>query len=137
SCLRGAGWSFCCGSIPHPFDVPTGGTMSARVPGRDRECVQLDELLRAVRAGHSRALVIRGEPGIGKTRMLEYLAGRACGFRIARVTGIQSEMELVFAGLHQLCSPMTTTVDALPPQQRAAVAAALGQGGEPAPDGFL
>lgn len=111
--------------------------MSARGPGRDRECEQLDELLRAVRAGHSCALVIRGEPGIGKTRMLEYLTARAYGFRIARVTGIQSEMELVFAGLHQLCSPMTGELDALPPQQRAAVAAALGQGGEPAPDGFL
>lgn len=111
--------------------------MSPKVPGRDRECEQLDELLRAVRTGHSRALVIRGEPGIGKTRLLDYLIERARGFRIARITGIQSEMELVYAGLHQLCEPMAGRLAALPGQQRAAVAAALGQGGEPAPDGFL
>ncbi|MFI5716461.1 AAA family ATPase [Nocardia sp. NPDC051750] len=111
--------------------------MPARVPGRDRECEQLDELLRDLRAGQSRALVIRGEPGIGKTRLLDYLAGRARGFRIARITGIQSEMELAFAGVHQLCAPMASGLDALPLQQRAAVAAALGEGGEPAPDSFL
>lgn len=111
--------------------------MSPKVPGRDRECEQLDELLRAVRTGHSRALVIRGEPGIGKTRLLDYLVERAHGYRIARITGVQSEMELVFAGLHQLCAPMSNELGALPAQQRAAVAAALGQGCEPAPDGFL
>ncbi|MGI5220419.1 helix-turn-helix transcriptional regulator [Nocardia sp. CA-290969] len=111
--------------------------MPSRVLGRDRECEQLDELLHAVRAGRSRALVIRGEPGIGKTRLLDYLVDSAHGFRLARITGIQSEMELVFAGVHQLCSPMTSALDALPAQQRAAVTAALGQGGEPAPDGFL
>ncbi|MEU1982478.1 AAA family ATPase [Nocardia sp. NPDC019395] len=111
--------------------------MPSRVPGRDPECERLDELLRAVRAGQSRALVIRGDPGIGKTRLLDYLVGRARGFRIARITGIQSEMELAFAAVHQLCSPMTNELDALPAQQRAAVTAALGEGGEPAPDGFL
>ncbi|WP_280399425.1 LuxR family transcriptional regulator [Nocardia carnea] len=111
--------------------------MSSRVPGRDRECEQLDDVLDAVRTGHSRALVIRGEPGIGKTRLLDYLVECAHGFRVARITGIQSEMELVYAGVHQLCAPMAGALEALPGQQRAAVAAALGQGGEPAPDGFL
>ncbi|MEU4313823.1 AAA family ATPase [Nocardia sp. NPDC024068] len=111
--------------------------MQPRVPGRDRECEQLDELLRAVRGGESRALVIRGEAGVGKTRMLEYLVDHARGFRVARVTSIQSEMELAFAGLHQLCLSMTDRLDELPGAQRAAVGAALGLGAGHAPDGFL
>src|SRR5258708_10642352 len=74
-----------------------------RVPvllGRRGECEVLDRLLGAVRAGESRALVVRGEPGAGKTALLEYLAGRASGCRVAAAAGVQSEMELAFAGLH-------------------------------------
>jgi hypothetical protein len=64
---------------------------------------ELDRLASAVRAGQSRALVVRGEPGIGKTALLDYLAAHAPGCRVERTTGIQSELELAFAGLHQLC----------------------------------
>ena len=64
----------------------------------------LDQLINAVRAGGSRVLVVRGEPGVGKSALLEYLAGRASGCRVARAAGVESEMELAFAGLHQLCA---------------------------------
>ena len=83
----------------------------------------LDQLIDAVRAGGSRVLVVRGEPGVGKSALLEYLAGRAAGCRVARAVGVQSEMELAFAGLHQLLSPvldragrapMAATDEALP-----------------------
>ncbi len=66
--------------------------------GRRAECRVLDRLLEAVRAGESRVLVVRGEPGVGKSALLEYLAGRAGGLRVLRVAGVQSEMELAFAG---------------------------------------
>ena len=74
--------------------------------GRRAECAVLDRLAAAVRAGDSRALVLHGEAGVGKTALLDYLAGRAPGCRVARAAGVQSEMELAFAGLHQLCAPM-------------------------------
>ena len=64
----------------------------------------LDRLVDAVRAGESRVLVVRGDPGVGKTVLLDYLAGRARGCRVARAVGVQSEMELAFVGLHQLCA---------------------------------
>jgi ATP-dependent Clp protease ATP-binding subunit ClpA len=67
--------------------------------GRRSECGVLNRLVDAVRAGESRALVVAGEPGVGKTALLDYLAGRASGFRVARAAGVQSEMELAFAGL--------------------------------------
>ena len=66
----------------------------------------LDRFVAEVRAGEGRALVVRGEPGVGKTVLLDYLAGRATGCLVARAAGVQSEMELAFAGLHQLCAPM-------------------------------
>src|SRR5215472_3165651 len=86
--------------------------------GRDSECGVLDRLVEAVRAGASRVLVVGGEPGVGKTALLDYLAGRAPGCRVVRAAGVQSEMELAFAGLHQLCAPMLDRLDRLPePQQ--------------------
>ena len=69
-------------------------------------------LLRSVRSGQSRVLVLRGEAGIGKTALLEYVVERASGWRIARAAGVESEMELPFAGLHQLCAPMLDGLDA-------------------------
>ena len=78
----------------------------------------LDRLLEAVRAGESRVLVVHGEPGVGKSALLEYLAGRAGGCRVLRVAGVQSEMELAFAGVHQLCAPLLGRLDALPGPQR-------------------
>ena len=83
--------------------------------GRHSEREALDRLLEAVRAGGSRALVVRGEPGVGKTALLEYLVERAPGCRVARAAGVQSEMELAFAGLHQLCAPMLDRRRAAPP----------------------
>ena len=67
--------------------------------GRDAECAVLDELLHATRQGESRVLVIRGEPGVGKTALLEYAIDSAREFRVARAAGVESEMELAFAGL--------------------------------------
>jgi DNA-binding CsgD family transcriptional regulator len=90
-----------------------------------------------VRAGEGRALVLRGEPGVGKTALLDYLAGRAAGCLVARAAGVQSEMELAFAGLHQLCAPMLDHAGSLPDPQREALRTAFGLSAGPAPDRFL
>jgi len=105
--------------------------------GRRAECGVLDRLVAAVRAGESRALVVHGEPGVGKTALLEYLAGQAPGCRVARAAGVQSEMELAFAALHQLCAPMLDRLERLPAPQRDALRTALGLSAGPAPDRFL
>src|SRR5260221_2258035 len=105
--------------------------------GRGAECEVLDRLLGAVRAGESRALVVCGDPGADKTALLDYLAGRASGCRVAAAAGAQSEMELAFAGLHQLCAPMLDHLDRLPVPQRAALRTAFGMNAGPAPDRFL
>jgi DNA-binding CsgD family transcriptional regulator/tetratricopeptide (TPR) repeat protein len=105
--------------------------------GRHTERKTLDRLLEAVRSGESRVLVVGGEPGVGKSALLEYVARRASGFRVARATGVQSEMELAFAGLHQLCAPMLDRVDRLPAPQRHALRTAFGLTGGMAPDRFL
>ena len=97
----------------------------------------LDAVLNAVRAGDSRALVVRGDPGVGKTALLDYLAQRAAGCRVVRVLGMQSEMELAFAGLHQLCAPMLHRLGRLPVPQRSALRTAFGLSAGPAPDRFL
>ncbi len=90
-----------------------------------------------VRAGEGQALVVRGEPGVGKTVLLDYLAGRASGCLVARASGVQSEMELAFAGLHQLCAPMLDHAESLPVPQREALRTAFGLSAGPAPDRFL
>jgi DNA-binding CsgD family transcriptional regulator/tetratricopeptide (TPR) repeat protein len=105
--------------------------------GRDSERQELDRLLDAVRVGESRALVLRGEPGTGKSALLAYVAGRATGCRVARAAGAQGEMELPFAGLHQLCAPMLDRLERLPPPQRRALGTAVGLTGGAAPDRFL
>jgi DNA-binding CsgD family transcriptional regulator len=91
----------------------------------------------AIRSGERRVLVIRGEPGVGKTALLDYLAEQASGCRVVRALGVQSEMELAFAGLHQLCVPMLNRLDRLPVPQREALQTALGLSAGPAPDRFL
>ena len=88
----------------------------------------LDRLLDAVRGGESRALVVRGEPGVGKTALLDYLAEQASGCRVVRVAGVESEMELAFAGVHQLCAPMLYRLERLPAPQGAALRTAFGLG---------
>jgi DNA-binding CsgD family transcriptional regulator/tetratricopeptide (TPR) repeat protein len=90
-----------------------------------------------VRSGAGRALVVRGEAGVGKTVLLDYLAGRASGCQVVRTAGVQSEMELAFAALHQLCAPMLDQAESLPAPQRAALETALGLAAGPAPDRFL
>ena len=114
----------------------------ARVTGlmdRQTERDVLDRLVNAVWAGESRALVVRGDPGVGKTVLLDHLAGQASGSgcRVARATGVQSEMELAFAGLHQLCAPMLDRAERLPVPQRDALSTVLGLAAGPPPDRFL
>jgi DNA-binding CsgD family transcriptional regulator/tetratricopeptide (TPR) repeat protein len=105
--------------------------------GRREQCADLDGLLAQVRAGRSRVLVLRGEPGIGKTALLDYVAGTAPDFQVARAEGIESEMELPFAALHQLCGRMLDRLDRLPGPQRNALGVAFGLRTGSAPDRFL
>src|ERR1700682_1801044 len=109
----------------------------AELRGRRSECQVLDRLIEAVRAGESRALVVRGDPGVGKTAVMDYVADHASGCLVARAAGVQSEMELAFAGVHQLCAPMLDHLERLPVPQRDALGAALGISPGPAPDRFL
>ncbi len=105
--------------------------------GRRAECDALDRLLTDVRAGHGRVLVLRGVAGIGKSALLEYLQDGASGYRTGRTAGVESEMELPFAGLHQLCAPFLDRLERLPEPQREALGTVFGQtAGEP-PDRFL
>jgi DNA-binding CsgD family transcriptional regulator len=122
--------------VPMRGDLPPA-RRPAELIGRPAECGVLDRLARSVRGGASRALVLHGEPGVGKTALLDYLAGQAPGCRVARSAGTQSEMELAFAGLHQLCAPMLAHLDALPAPQRDALRIAFGISAGAAPDRFL
>ena len=104
---------------------------------REREREALDRLVADVREGQSRVLVLRGEAGVGKTALLEYLLEGTEGFQVVKAAGVQSEMELAYAGLHQLCAPMLDRMHVLADPQRDALATALGlSAGEP-PDRFL
>lgn len=116
--------------------VATRGSRAGLLGRRD-ERRALDELLAGARAGQSATLVLRGEPGIGKTALLTYLRAQSTGCRVVRAAGVQSEMELSYAGLHQLCAPLLTGLDHLPGPQRDALAIAFGlHDGEP-PSRFL
>jgi DNA-binding CsgD family transcriptional regulator len=105
--------------------------------GRRKERIELDRQLQRVRVGQSSVQVLRGEPGVGKTALLDYVAERAAGCRIARTAGVESEMELAFAALHQLCAPLLDGLDALPGPQRDALRVAFGLQHGAAPDRFL
>src|SRR3954469_19997514 len=107
------------------------------VQGRAGERAQLARLLDNLRAGQSAVLVIRGEAGIGKTALLQACAGEATGIRGARIGGVESEMELPFAGLHQLCAPMLDRLGDLPEPQSHALATAFGLRSGEAPDRFI
>jgi len=105
--------------------------------GRSRECDELTALVAAVRAGRSQVLVLRGEAGIGKTALIEFLLDSSARCQFARAAGVESELEMAYAGLHQLCSPYLQRLDVLPDPQRQALATAFGLlPGEP-PDRFL
>jgi DNA-binding CsgD family transcriptional regulator len=105
--------------------------------GRAEECVVLDRLLVEARGGASRVVVLRGEAGVGKSALIRHLSGRSDGWRIATVVGVESEMELAFSGIHQLCSPLLGYLDRLAAPQRAALETMLGLSAGPAPDRFM
>jgi DNA-binding CsgD family transcriptional regulator len=105
--------------------------------GRHNECAALERVLHQVRAGRSAVLVVRGEAGIGKSALLEYVAAQADGCRVARAAGVQAEMELAFAGLHHLCAPMLDGMGSLPAPQQEALQVAFGLQSGGTPDRFL
>ncbi|TDW84369.1 regulatory LuxR family protein [Kribbella pratensis] len=105
--------------------------------GRHEECETLLELIRSARSGRSAVLVVQGEAGIGKTALLDYLVDTASDCRILRAAGVESEMELPFAGVHQLCNPLLDGLERLPTPQAEALETAFGiRAGKP-PDRFL
>ena len=112
-------------------------TLAPRFLDRTSEREALDGVLADARGGQSAVLVMRGEAGIGKTALLRYAARQASGFRVAQVAGVEAEMELPFAGIHQLCAPLLDHLDALPPPQQDALNVALGLAPGDVPDRFL
>jgi DNA-binding CsgD family transcriptional regulator len=113
-------------------DLPSSGLL-----GRGNECEVLGRFVAGVQAGQSRVLVLRGEAGVGKTALLQHLSATATGCRIARAAGVESEMELAFAGLQALCAPMLGRLGHLPSPQREALNTAFGLNAGPPPDRFL
>lgn len=105
--------------------------------GRSGECAVLEGLLKVVRGGRSAMLVIRGEAGAGKTALLDYIVQSAPDLRVLRLAGAESEMELPFAALHQLCGSMLDRLGSLPGPQRDALSVTFGLRVGPAPDRFL
>src|SRR6202042_614328 len=117
--------------------APSPRHARAVLAGRRTECARLDQLLAEAHRGQSGALVLQGEPGIGKSALLEYAAKRAEDSQVLRATGVESEMELPFAGVHQLCAGLLDGGDRLPTPQRDALATAFGLRSGSQPDRFL
>ncbi len=113
------------------------GAAAHELRGRRTECELLDRLVARVRSGHGQALLVRGDAGVGKSALLDYAVTRSTGCRVARAAGVESEMELAFAGLHQLCAPMLDLRDRLPGPQREALDVAFGYSAGSPPDRFL
>jgi DNA-binding CsgD family transcriptional regulator len=105
--------------------------------GRRTECEALDQLLSDVMEGTSRVTVLRGDAGVGKSALLRYVSHRVNGWQVATAVGVESEMELAYSSLHQLCAPMLDHLDRLPPPQRLALATVFGLGTGTVPDRFL
>ena len=105
--------------------------------GRDAELEKLDELLATVRAGGSAALVLGGEPGVGKSALLEQLVASASEFQIVRAVGVEGEVDLPYAGLHQICRSMTDAISALPQPQADALRVAFGLSSGEAPSRYI
>jgi hypothetical protein len=148
--VRRSQWIKEMSAMPHPHHNPamnlpkTALTLvravqapESRLHGRRGECEMLDRLVADVRAGHSRVLVLRGEPGTGKTALLDYLARRAADCHVARVTGVEPETEMAFAGLHQLCAPFMDRLEHLPDPQRDALRTVFSVQGGNVPDRFV
>ena len=110
--------------------APVGLTLR----GRGRECAALDGLFGGARAGRSGVLVVRGEAGVGKTALLEYAIRSASDLGVVRVVGVESERELAFAALHQLCAPILDGLERLPGPQRAALRVTFGLSEGAVPD---
>ncbi|HWX09419.1 MAG TPA: ATP-binding protein, partial [Gaiellaceae bacterium] len=108
-----------------------------KLVGRRSECEALDRLTADVLAGESRVIVLRGDAGVGKSALLEYLSHRVAGWRVATAVGVESEMELDYSGLHQLCAPMLDHLERLPVPQRVALSTVFGRSAGAAPDRFL
>jgi DNA-binding CsgD family transcriptional regulator len=117
--------------------LPVNTDLRPGLRGRRGECAALDRLVAETRAGHSQVLVLRGEAGVGKTVLLEYLPGHSPGCRVARAAGVESEAGFPFAGLHQLCAPFLDRLGQLPGPQRDALESAFGLSDGDAPDRFL
>jgi hypothetical protein len=115
----------------------TVGDPRRRLRGRRGECDALDRLVARLRTGQSPVLVVRGEAGVGRTALLEYPIEQASGCRVVRAAGAESEMELAYAGLQQLCAPMLDCLDALPGPQRDALSPAFGLSAGDPPDRFF
>jgi hypothetical protein len=118
-----------------PLGPRNASTVGLR--GRRAETEELDRLVAAAKDGKSRALVLRGEAGVGKSALLDYVSGQADACRVVRATGLESESELAFAGLHQLCAPFVDGLDRLPVPQHDALGTALGLRTGDLPDRFL
>ncbi|MBD5788306.1 AAA family ATPase [Cellulosimicrobium terreum] len=117
---------------PAPFGAPPGPLL-----GRRRECDELARLVATVRSGRSAALVLSGEAGVGKSALLDHLGENALDCHVVRASGVESEMELVFAGLHQVCAPFLDLLDRLPGPQAAVLRIAFGYEGGDVPDRFF
>jgi DNA-binding CsgD family transcriptional regulator len=122
--------------LPLKSAIPGSG-LRVGLLGRASECALLDGLIRDIRRGESRSLVLRGEAGIGKTALLEYLIAAASDLMIVPAVGVESEMELAYASLHQLCGPLLYRLESLPGPQRHALEIVFGLSAGPAPDRFL
>jgi DNA-binding CsgD family transcriptional regulator len=105
--------------------------------GRATECALLDDVVSAIRRGEGRSLVLRGEPGIGKTALLKHLVDSAPDLTVLRAVGAESEMEMAYASLHQLCAPLLERLVRLPEPQGQALETVFGLGSGAAPDRFL
>jgi Predicted ATPase len=105
----------------------SGSRTAPKAPRRRSECEALDRLVADVLAGRSRVTVLRGEVGVGKSALLGYLSDQAAGWHVARAGGVESEMELAYAGLHQLCTPMLDHLGRLPAPQHDALATVFGR----------
>src|SRR4029453_12942067 len=116
---------------------PGAGKGAATLLGRGDECAALDRLVADVVGGASRVLVLRGDAGVGKSALLAYLAGRVGPWQHVSAGGVESEMELAYSGLHQLCSPLLGCLDRLPGPQRTAIETVFGLVAGPAPDRLM
>ena len=128
---------WCRGFLRAVMGMHTRSGPTRTLVGRQRERYALDGLLEDLRSGRGRALVVRGEAGVGKSALMEYAAGAAPDLRVVRAAGVESEMELAFAGLHQLCAPLLDRLEQLPAPQRDALGTAFGLWEGDAPDRFL